>query len=170
MTIRKIVFYPNPVLSKISEQVTFFDDALHQLIRDMFETCYHAQGVGLAAPQIGISKQLCVIDISQDKSEKIVLINPKIITTGEDTVLENEACLSVPGAYAKVRRFTNITVEAMDQNGKVFSLETSGFLAKACQHEIDHLNGILYIEYLSVLKRNQVKKKLEKFKKFYGHE
>lgn len=164
MAIRKIVYLPDPVLRQVAQEVEKIDDELQVLIDDMFETMYEANGVGLAAPQIGISLQLSVIDATSDKSQKLVLINPKIVKT-EGEKLYQEGCLSVPGAYDKVIRADKVTVAALDREGNHFEITADGLLGECLQHEIDHLNGKLFIDLLSPLKRNMAKKKLEKFKR-----
>ena len=126
---------------------------------------YEVNGVGLAAPQIGVSKQISVIDTNGDKVNQIVLVNPEIIELGDDVVLMEEGCLSVPGAYAKVPRATRAKVRAQNADGETFEMEAEGLLAEAFQHEIDHLNGKLFIELLSSMKRSRAIRQLEKFKK-----
>lgn len=162
MTIRKIVFLPTPVLRQVGKPVEKFDDALQTLIDDMFETMYAAKGVGLAAPQIGISLQLAVIDVIGDKSQQIVIANPSIIAReGEETY--QEGCLSVPGAYDTVVRAKKVTVQAQDRNGKTFDITADGLLGECLQHEIDHLNGKLFVDLLSPLKRTMMRRKMDKY-------
>lgn len=164
MAIRKIIYLPDPRLRKVSADVTDFDDKLQTLIDDMFETMYEAQGVGLAAPQIGINLQLSVIDVVGDKKNQLVIINPKVIEReGEEEF--QEGCLSVPGAYDKVKRAKWVKVSALDRYGKPFEIEGDGLLGECLQHEIDHLNGKLFVDLLSPLKRNIARKKLEKYKR-----
>ena len=164
MAIHKIVYYPDPVLRKKAESVTEFGEDLQTLIDDMFETMYHARGVGLAAPQIAISKRISVIDATQDKSQQLVIINPEIIDR-EGTEKMQEGCLSVPGAYETVVRSTWVKIRALDRYGKEFEMEGEGLLGEAFQHEIDHLNGKLFIDLLSGLKLSRAKKKLAEFKR-----
>lgn len=164
MAIYKIVYYPDPVLLSPAETVTEFNNELHQLLDDMFETMYHARGVGLAAPQIGISKRIAVIDASQDKSQQLVMINPEILET-KDHELMQEGCLSVPGPYDYVKRPTWVRMQAQDKNGNMRELEGEGLLAEAMEHETQHLEGKLFIDLLSPFKRQRAKKKLEKFKR-----
>ncbi len=161
MALLKVVFYPHPVLAKNAEPVTQFDDALKQFIQDMYETMYAENGVGLAAPQVAISKRLAVIDVSDAQNQPFVIINPEIIEKhGEE--LMTAGCLSVPYTYDKVPRATKVKVRAQDETGKFFEIEGEGLLAHCLQHEIDHLNGKLYIDYLSGLKRRMLIKKMEK--------
>jgi peptide deformylase len=164
--IYEIVKYPDPILSKRGEPVTEFDDKLKTLVEDMFESMYAAQGIGLAAPQIGISKRLTVIDISFKKNpeEKIVLINPEIIDR-DGKQFEEEGCLSLPEIREKVRRAAQVKVRAQDVDGKWFEIEGEELLARAFQHEIDHLDGILFIDHLSRLKRDLVKSRIKKMQK-----
>lgn len=162
--IRKITFLPDPVLRQVAKSVTNFDANLQVLIDDMFETMYNAPGVGLAAPQIGISLQLSVVDVVGDKKAQYVLINPKIVKN-EGLIKEEEGCLSVPGVYDTVERAASVTVAALDRHGKPFEITADGLLGRCLQHEIDHLNGKLFIDTLSPLKRVLARRKLEKFKR-----
>jgi len=163
MAILEILHHPDPRLRLKTKPVTVFDDALQALIKDLFETMYDAPGVGLAANQVGIDKRLAVMDCADDKSKPapFVMINPEIIESSAKEEME-EGCLSVPGIFDKVQRFTRLKVRALDGNGKSFELEAEGLMAQAIQHEIDHLDGKLYIDYLSSLKRERIKKKLLK--------
>ena len=164
MSIHEIIYLPNPRLRLKSSDIEIFDDKLQILIEDMFETMYHAKGVGLAAPQIGINLRLSVIDIIGDKTQQLVIINPKIIAS-EGELKYEEGCLSVPSAYDLVTRHAKVTVAALDRFGKPFEINAEGLLSVCLQHEIDHLNGKLFIDHLSPLKRNIARKKLEKFKR-----
>jgi len=164
MAIRQIIYLPDSRLRNVSKEITVFDDELQTLIDDMFETMYDAQGVGLAAPQIGINVRLSVIDVIGDKTQQIVIINPEIIESEGETEYQ-EGCLSVPGAYDTVKRATRVKVRALDRFGKEFEMEADGLLGECFQHEIDHLNGKLFIDLLSPLKRNIARKKLAKFKR-----
>jgi peptide deformylase len=166
LKIHEIVKYPDPILSKRGEPVKAFDDKLKTLVEEMFESMYAAQGIGLAAPQIGISQRLTVIDISFKKNpeEKIVLINPEIVQR-EGKQFEEEGCLSLPEIREKVRRAARVKVKAQDVNGKWFEIDGEELLARAFQHEIDHLDGILFIDHLSRLKRDLVKSKIRKMQK-----
>lgn len=162
MTLRKVVYLPNQVLRQVGKPVTVFDDALQTLIDDMFETMYHTKGVGLAAPQIGISLQLAVIDVVGDKSQQIVLINPKILNQ-DGTKEYHEGCLSVPGAYDTVMRADKVTIQAQDRFGAIFEMTADGLLGECLQHEIDHLNGKLFIDLLSPLKRSMARRRMDKY-------
>jgi peptide deformylase len=164
MAIRKILYLPDERLRKVAKTVETFDDKLQTLIDDMFETMYDARGVGLAAPQIGVSMRLSVIDIVGDKSEQLVIINPEIISSSGEKEFD-EGCLSVPGAYDKVIRAEKVTVKALDRFGKPFEMSAEGLLAECFQHEIDHLNGKLFVDLLSPLKRAMARRKLDKFKR-----
>lgn len=161
-----IVKYGNPVLSKVAEPVTVFDAELQKLVADMFETMYAAHGVGLAAPQIGISKQLCVIDttVTDKPGVKLVLANPVVVSTDGRQVSE-EGCLSLPDFRADTARPLRATVRAQDVHGQEFTLSGEGLLARAFCHEIDHLNGTLFIQHLSSLKRESIKRKVGKLVK-----
>ena len=165
--IYKILKYGNPVLETPAEPVTDFDTAeLQQLVDDMFETMYSAKGVGLAAPQIGLSKRITVIDCSlgEEPAEKIVLINPEVIQT-EGVQIGEEGCLSIPGFREQVTRGKRATVRAQNVKGEVFELTGEDLLARAFQHETDHLNGVLFLQHLSVLKRDLIKRKIRKLAK-----
>lgn len=161
-----IVKFPDPILQRPAEPVTVFDAALEQLVEDMFLSMYDAQGVGLAAPQIGIGKRLTVIDVSfqKDPKQKIVLINPEIIQKSGRQV-EEEGCLSLPEIRDKVVRAAAVTVRAQDAKGKSFELDGTELLSRALQHEIDHLDGILFIFRLSRLKRDLQLRKIRKLQK-----
>ncbi len=161
MAIHKIIYLPDPRLRKVSSNVEVFDDKLQTLIDDMFETMYDAKGVGLAAPQIGINIRLSVIDVTNDKSQQLVLINPEIISAEGEQEYQ-EGCLSVPGTFDTVKRAATVTIRALDRNANPYEMTSSGLLGEAFQHEIDHLNGKLYIDLLSPLKKNIARKKLEK--------
>jgi peptide deformylase len=158
-----IVKFGDPVLEKPAEPITTFDDNLKKLVEDMFESMYAAHGVGLAAPQIGISKRLAVIDITfkEDPEAKLVLANPEIIhTSGKQT--QNEGCLSIPEFREPVTRANVVTVRAQDVNGKFYEKTGEELLARAFLHETDHLNGKLYISHISALKRDLMKRKIRK--------
>ena len=164
MALRKIIYLSDPRLRLQSKTITTFDDDLHTLIEDMFETMYDAKGVGLAAPQIGINLMLSVIDTTPDKSQQLVIINPEIIESKGKAEYQ-EGCLSVPGAYDTVVRAEEVTVSALDRHGKPFEITANGLLGECLQHEIDHLNGKLFIDLLSPVKRIMAKKKFEKFQR-----
>jgi peptide deformylase len=162
-----IVKYPEPILETPAKDVTEFDDKLAKLVDDMFESMYQAHGVGLAAPQIGISKRIAVIDCSQDeedeskKTEKIAIINPTVIYK-EGSVTQEEGCLSLPDIREKVRRAKKVRVRAQNVKGEWFEVEGDNLYARAFQHEIDHLNGILFIHHVSSLKRDLIKRRVRK--------
>jgi len=164
--IHPIVKYGDPVLETPAKPVEKFDEELQALVNDMFESMYAANGVGLAAPQIGISRRLAVIDVTVGKNPeaKIVIANPEIIHT-EGEQREEEGCLSVPGFRGHVLRPQYVTVRALDAGGKEFEMRGEALLARAFCHEIDHLNGILFITHLSLLKRDMIKRKIRKLKK-----
>jgi peptide deformylase len=161
-----IVKFGNPVLEKRADPVTVFDDELKKLVDDMFESMYAAHGVGLAAPQIGISKRIAVIDITfkEDPSAKLVLANPEIVhTDGRHT--QNEGCLSIPDFRESLTRPRTVTIRAQDVNGEFYEKTGEELLARAFLHETDHLNGRLYISHLSALKRDLIKRKIKKLVK-----
>ena len=161
-----IVKYGQKVLETPAEPVTVFDGDLQKLVADMFETMYAANGVGLAAPQIGIAKRLCVIDVTSGEKPdgKLVLVNPVIVST-EGKVTQDEGCLSLPDFRAGTKRPQGATVRAQDVRGKEFTMAGEGLLARAFCHETDHLNGILFIQHLSMLKRDSIKRKVKKLMK-----
>lgn len=157
-----ILEYPDPRLRTVATPVKSFDPALQTLIDDMFETMYEAPGVGLAATQIDVHKQLIVIDVSEEKNQPLVFINPEIEALSDELSEYDEGCLSVPGFYEPVSRPARVKVKALDRNGQPFELIPDGLLAVCIQHEVDHLRGKLYVDYLSSLKRTRIRKKLEK--------
>ncbi|WP_334107855.1 peptide deformylase [Methylobacillus sp.] len=161
MAILNILTYPDPRLHKIAAPVEEINEDIRQLVRDMAETMYDAPGIGLAATQVDVHKQVIVMDLSEDKSELRVFINPRILAKCGNQDYE-EGCLSVPGVYETVTRAAEITVEALDEHGKAFTLEAEGLLAVCIQHEMDHLLGKVFVEYLSGLKQNRIKNKLKK--------
>ena len=164
MALLQILEYPDTRLRTVALPVAEVNDEIRQLIDDMFETMYMAPGIGLAASQVDFHHRVLVIDISEDKSEPLCFINPEIIeATG--TVSRDEGCLSVPDVYESVERAERIRVKALDRNGKQFELEADELLAVCIQHEIDHLDGKLFVDYISPLKRQRLKKKLSKAKK-----
>jgi peptide deformylase len=164
--ILKIVKYPDPVLSQPGEPVTEFDAELRKLIADMFETTYASQGVGLAAPQVGVSKRLTVIDLSMGKEpkDKLVLINPEIISS-EGKQYEEEGCLSFPDIHEKVVRAAKVRVRAQDEKGKWFEMDGETLLSRCFQHEIDHLDGMLFIFRMSGLKRDLTLRRIRKMQR-----
>ncbi|PIE63814.1 MAG: peptide deformylase [Desulfobacterales bacterium] len=166
MSIRKIYHYPAPVLREETARITEFDDSLKTLVEDMAETMYDAPGIGLAAPQIGESLKLVVVDLSRSKNQEeqdyMVLVNPEIVEH-EGKQIDEEGCLSVPELTSKVNRFRKITVDYQDLEGQKQSLTAEDRFAVVLQHEIDHLNGILFLDHLSSLKKNLYKKKVRKW-------
>jgi peptide deformylase len=161
MAIREIVEFPDPRLRTKAQPVAVFDAELHQLAADMLETMYEAPGIGLAATQVDVHRQVLVLDVSEEKNAPMVIINPRIVEREGQQVYQ-EGCLSVPGIFADVERADRIRVEAQDLAGKPVVIEADGLLAVCIQHEMDHLAGKLFVDYLSPLKREMVRKKLEK--------
>jgi peptide deformylase len=161
MAILDIIQYPDPRLNTPALRVEKIDAATRKLIADMAETMYAAPGVGLAATQVDIHKQIIVIDVSEDRSDLRVFVNPEV-TRREGIAVSQEGCLSVPGIYDNVERAESVTVTALDRNGARFTLNASGVLATCIQHEIDHLHGKVFVDYLSELKQNRVRAKLKK--------
>ncbi len=164
MAILHILEFPDPRLRTKAKPVAVVDDAMRRLIDDMFETMYAAPGIGLAASQVDVHQRLLVIDISEDRSQPLVFINPEIIQRSGDEETE-EGCLSVPGIFEKVRRSKSITVRALDRHGISFEMEADELLAVCIQHEMDHLEGKLFVDYLSELKRTRIRSKLDKERK-----
>ena len=167
MSQRKIVIEPDPILREKSATLEKVDNELRKLLDDMLETMYAAPGIGLAAVQVGILKRLIVIDISKDKEKKnpLFLINPEIISRSKKTSIYEEGCLSLPGHFAEIERPAECLIKFLDYNGKEKELSANGLLSTCIQHEVDHLNGILFIDYLSKLKKDMIIKKLIKQKK-----
>ena len=167
MSQRKIVIEPDPILRKESEPIEKVDNDLRKLLDDMLETMYAAPGIGLAAVQVGILKRLIVIDISKDKEKKnpLFLINPEIVSKSKNTSIYEEGCLSLPGHFAEIERPAECQINFLDYNGKKKEITAQGLLSTCIQHEVDHLNGILFIDYLSKLKKDMIIKKLVKHKK-----
>ncbi len=161
MAILSILHYPDERLHTVAQPVTEVDEAIRRLIDDMAETMYAAPGIGLAATQVDVHKQVIVIDLSEDKNRLMAFINPRIV---EHDGLQDyeEGCLSVPGIYETVRRAAKVKVEALDRDGAPFTLEAEGLLAVCLQHEIDHLKGKVFVEYLSQFKQGRIKQKLKK--------
>ena len=165
MALLDILEFPDPRLRTQAKPVENVDDSIRTLIDDMFETMYAAPGIGLAATQINVHLQVVVMDISEDQSEPLVFINPEVTVIGEDTRDYDEGCLSVPGFYETVARPAQIRVNALGRDGKAFEMEPDDLLAVCIQHELDHLQGKLFVDYVSPLKRNRIRKKLEKIHK-----
>ncbi|RKR71252.1 peptide deformylase [Otariodibacter oris] len=164
MAVLDVLIFPDENLTKMSLPVEKVDDELRTFIDDMFDTMYEQEGIGLAAPQVNVLKRVITIDIEGDRTNQIVLINPEIIDSSGETGIE-EGCLSIPGCRALVPRKEKITVKALNRDGEEFVLEAEDLLAICIQHEIDHLNGVLFVDYVSPLKRQRIKEKLLKLKK-----
>ena len=167
MSIRNIIIEPDPILRKKSTTLETVDDSIRKILDDMLYTMYNAPGIGLAAVQIGILKRLIVIDVSKKEEEKkpLFLINPEITYQSKETSIYEEGCLSLPGYFAEIERPAKCKINYIDYHGKKAELEAEGLLSTCVQHEIDHLNGILFIDYLSKLKKDMIIKKLKKQKK-----
>jgi peptide deformylase len=163
MSILNILHFPDPRLRNKAEPVKVVDNTIRTLVDDMFETMYQAPGIGLAAVQVNVLKRVLVIDISEDKDHPLCFINPEIMESEGKEKME-EGCLSVPGIYENVSRAERIKVRALDRNGETFEMEADGLLAVCIQHEMDHLEGKLFVDYLSELKRQRIRKKLEKMR------
>ena len=162
MTQLTILEFPDSRLRTIAKPVAEVTEVTRRIIADMFETMYGAPGIGLAATQVNIHQQIIVMDLSDDKSDPQVFINPIISVQNEELDSYDEGCLSVPGFYEAVERPKGVKIEAMDRNGDAFTIETEGLLAVCIQHEMDHLNGKLFVDYLSNMKRQRIRQKLEK--------
>lgn len=161
MAILDILRYPDPRLRNQAKPVEAVDAGIARLVDDMFETMYQAPGIGLAATQVNVAKRVIVIDVTDDHSQPLCLINPEILNAEGSEVMD-EGCLSVPGVYDSVTRAERVRVRALDRNGETFERDADGLLAVCIQHEIDHLDGKLFVDYLSNLKRQRIRKKLEK--------
>ncbi len=164
MALLDILTYPDKRLRQVARPVETVDDRLRQRVDDMFETMYEAPGIGLAAVQVGMGERVVVIDVSEDKDRPLCLVNPEIVASSGVEEME-EGCLSLPGVYGLVSRSAEVTVRALDRQGEPFEMQADGLLAVCIQHEIDHLDGKLFIDHLSPLKRRRAIKKLEKAKK-----
>ena len=164
MSVLTILEFPDDRLRKKAVKVQVVDDSIKKLVDDMLETMYLAKGIGLAATQVNVHQRIIVIDVSEEKDKPLCLINPEIITKDGEEESE-EGCLSVPGFFEKVKRAENITVKALDKDGTPFEFEANDLLAVCVQHELDHLEGKLFVDYISSLKRQRIKKKLEKIHK-----
>ena len=165
MALLSILRYPDPRLHTVAKPVVEVDELLRALVADMLTTMYDAAGIGLAATQVDVHERLVVIDVSDERDQPLVLINPEITWASEETRLGEEGCLSVPGIYDGVERSVAVTVQALDLDGKLQSHQAEGMLAVCIQHEMDHLLGKVFVEYLSPLKRNRIKTKMVKLKK-----
>lgn len=162
MSLLPILEFPDPRLRKKAEPVEHVDDALRQVLDDMVETMYHAEGIGLAATQVNVHQRMLVIDISEERNSPMVFINPEITIIDPEPLGHEEGCLSVPGYYELVTRPRIVRVNALDKQGDPFELVAEGILAVCIQHEVDHLNGKLFVDYISSLKRERIRSKLEK--------
>ena len=165
MAILPILCYPDPRLHKVAQPVAKVDERIQTLVKNMFETMYDAPGIGLAATQVDAHERVIVIDVSEERNEPLVLINPEITWASEEKQIGDEGCLSVPGIYDGVERSTSVKVKALDENGNSREIEGEGLLAICMQHEMDHLMGKVFVEYLSPLKRNRIKTKMVKAQK-----
>ena len=162
MALLSILRYPDPRLHKVAQPVSVIDDRLRALIDDMFDTMYDAKGIGLAATQVDVHQRLIVIDVSEERDQRLVLINPELVWTSDERVKGDEGCLSVPGIYDGVERAERVKVCALDEQGQAREIEADGLLAVCIQHEMDHLMGKVFVEYLSPLKKNRIKTRLLK--------
>ncbi|MCK0536940.1 peptide deformylase [Alcanivorax quisquiliarum] len=165
MAVMHILEFPDPRLRTVAKPVAKVDDELRKLIDDMLETMYAAQGIGLAATQVNVHQRLLVLDVSEERDQPMVFINPEIVPLGDDTKTYDEGCLSVPGFYETVERPDRVRVKALDRDGNPFEMDCEGLLAVCLQHEIDHLDGKLFVDHISRLKRDRIKKKIEKLQK-----
>ena len=161
----KVLHFPDSRLRKVAKKVENVDQNIKNIIDQMFFTMYEEKGIGLAATQVNIHKRIIVIDVSEKKDERICLINPAILSLSNDVDIYEEGCLSVPGFYENVSRPKDIKVSTLNYNGELIEIEASGLLSTCIQHEIDHLNGKLFVDHISSLKRNRIEKKIVKLKK-----
>ena len=162
MAVLQILRYPDPRLHQVARPVEIFDDRLRALVHDLAETMYAAPGVGLAATQVDVHERVIVIDVSDAKDQLRVFVNPEIVEASEDRKTYEEGCLSVPGIYDEVERPDRVRVRAVDEHGKAFEVEADGLLAVCLQHEMDHLNGRVFVQYLSRLKQTRIRSKMLK--------
>jgi len=165
VTIRKLHLLGSPVLRQRATPVGAVDDAVRQLVDDLFETMRAAKGVGLAANQVGVARRVAVVDVGEDDPPPLVLINPRIVHASDVTETAEEGCLSIPDIYGEVERPLAVTVEALDRDGRPYRVEVAGFKARAVQHEIDHLDGVLFLDHLSAVKRGLLVAKWKKSRK-----
>ena len=161
MSLMTILEFPDPRLRKVAAPVAVVDDSIREILDNMIETMYDAEGIGLAATQVNVHKRMLVMDISEDHAEPMIFINPEITVLDPEPMGYEEGCLSVPGYYEMVTRPRKVLIKALDRNGDPFEIEAEGILAVCIQHEIDHLDGKLFVDYLSALKRQRIKSKLE---------
>jgi peptide deformylase len=165
VSVRTLHVLGSPVLRQKSAAVARVDDDVRRLVEDLFATMHAARGVGLAANQIGVARRVAVVDVGEEDPPALVLINPVILARSDETEVEEEGCLSIPDIFGEVKRAARVTVEALDQDGKPFRVEASGYKARAIQHEIDHLDGILFLDHLSAVKRSLLLSKWKKSRK-----
>ena len=165
MALRPILCFPDPKLHKVARPVQQVDERIRTLVSDMLETMYAAKGIGLAATQIDVHERVIVIDVSEERNAPLVLINPVLSKTSAEKHVNGEGCLSVPGIYDNVERFDAVQVTALDQDGVSRTIDADGMLAVCIQHEMDHLLGKVFVEYLSPLKRNRIKTKMLKLQR-----
>ncbi|MCR6500783.1 peptide deformylase [Shinella sp. CPCC 101442] len=170
MTIKPLIILPDPILRQVSSAIETIDSEVRKLADDMLETMYDAPGIGLAAIQIGVARRMLVLDVSKDGEDKqpLVFINPQVVSSTDARSVYEEGCLSIPDYYAEVERPAGITVRYLDRDGKEQLTEADGLLATCLQHEIDHLNGVLFIDHISKLKREMVIRKFTKASKMRG--
>ncbi len=162
MALLDILRYPDPRLHTIAKPVAAVDERIRTLVDDLLETMYRAQGVGLAATQVDVHERVIVIDVSDERNDPRVLINPELVAVSDETLFSDEGCLSVPQIYDRVARHARITVQALGRDGAPYRFDADGLLAVCVQHEMDHLMGKVFVEYLSPLKRNRIKSKMLK--------
>ena len=162
MALLNILQFPDPRLHKVAKPVQAVDERIRKLVRDMAQTMYDAPGIGLAATQVDVHERVIVMDLSDEQNNLLVLINPEIVWTSQESQSYEEGCLSVPGVYDEVKRAAEIRVKALDQNGQPLEIEADGLLAVCIQHEIDHLNGKVFVERLSSLKQSRIRTKIQK--------
>lgn len=162
MALLPVLRYPDPRLHTIARPVMAVDARVRQLVGDMLETMYQAEGIGLAATQVDVHERVIVIDVSDTRNEPRVLINPELVSVSDELIFNDEGCLSVPAIYDKVQRHARVTVKALDRDGQAYQFEAEGLLAVCVQHEMDHLLGKVFVEYLSPLKRDRIRSKMLK--------
>ena len=165
MTIRRLHLLGSPILRQRATPVATVDDAVRRLVDDLFETMQAAKGVGLAANQVGVARRVAVVDVGEDAPPPLVLINPRIVQASDVMEAAEEGCLSIPDIYGEVERHLGVTLEALDRDGRLYKVELSGFKARAAQHEIDHLDGVLFLDHLSAVKRGLLLAKWKKARK-----
>ncbi len=168
MGLRNIRLYPDPVLRVECQDVEAFDEDLEELVHDMVATMYDAPGIGLAAPQVGVTRRVAVVDVGSDTDEQslLVLVNPEIVQTSDITSVESEGCLSIPEFSEKVKRPEEVRVHASDVTGEEFEIEASGLCARAIQHELDHLDGVLFVDHLKGLRRERARRHLKRLQSY----